>query len=118
MKREQLIDNSETAELSTHAVSFLLAGLILSIGIIFFSVRIYCDNKTEPVIVLQNKINPNTAPICSLIRLVHIGRVRAAAIDSYRIQYEDAFISCADMNKVKGIGNVISGDICSYLIFD
>lgn len=118
MQREQIIDNAETAELRTHAASFLLAGLILSSWIIFFSVRICSNDSSESAVALQNKINPNTAPICSLIRLVHIGRVRACAIDSYRIQYENPFASCADMHKVKGIGHVIGSDICSYLIFE
>ena len=73
---------------------------------------------------LENQINPNSAPLASLIRLPGIGTVRARAIISYREVYRKsydkkaAFVNCDDLQKVKGIGPKTAENICAWLKFE
>lgn len=59
---------------------------------------------------LEGRINPNDAPVASLVRLSGIGVSRAAAIVAYRDAYKqdggagEAFRDCSGLQKVKGIG--------------
>ncbi|MHC4757901.1 MAG: ComEA family DNA-binding protein [Planctomycetota bacterium] len=61
-------------------------------------------------IVLQDWINPNDAPVQSLIRLPGIGPARANAIIAYRRGFKDShpntspFLQSNDLQKIKGIG--------------
>jgi competence ComEA-like helix-hairpin-helix protein len=61
-------------------------------------------------IELESRINPNDAPIASLVRLSGIGVSRAGAIVAYRESYgrkdgdSRAFRDCNDLQEVKGIG--------------
>ncbi len=69
---------------------------------------------------LESKINPNNASVASLIRLPGIGPVRAAAIVEYRAAMTGstkAFSSCADLQKVKGIGPKTAESIGRWLCF-
>ena len=75
-------------------------------------------------IELESRINPNDAPISSLVRLPGIGAAKAAAIVAYRDGYslEQAegmvFGNCDDMQKVKGIGPKTAENICAWLKFE
>ncbi|MGD2095681.1 MAG: helix-hairpin-helix domain-containing protein [Phycisphaerales bacterium] len=61
-------------------------------------------------IKLESRINPNEAPIASLVRLPGIGISRAGAIVAYRESLGSkneeypAFRNSNDLQKVKGIG--------------
>ena len=61
-------------------------------------------------IELESRINPNEAPIASLVRLPGIGISRAGAIVAYRESLDrkdeecPAFLNSNDLQKVKGIG--------------
>jgi competence ComEA-like helix-hairpin-helix protein len=73
---------------------------------------------------LESQINPNNAPLGSLVRLPGIGIVRAAAIVSYHegLTQQDytasAFKNCNDLQKVKGIGPKTVQNICQWLKFE
>ena len=74
---------------------------------------------------LESRINPNDAPVESLIRLPGLGMGRAGAIVAYRenfIRIEDAetlaFQNCNDLQKVKGIGPKTVQNISQWLNFD
>jgi competence ComEA-like helix-hairpin-helix protein len=71
---------------------------------------------------LQTRINPNDAPLASLVRLPNIGAVRAAAIVAYRENFGNAdnptFRSCDDLQKVHGIGPKTAQNICQWLRFE
>lgn len=75
-------------------------------------------------IQLAEKINPNDAPIASLVRLPGIGVVRAEAIVAYRKHFAEqedgsaAFQDCNDLQKVKGIGPKTVQDISEWLRFE
>lgn len=73
---------------------------------------------------LDEKINPNNAPIASLVRLPGIGISRAKAIVNYRENFRkqyanaSAFGNCEDLQKVKGIGPKTIQNISSWLKFE
>ena len=75
-------------------------------------------------IELENRINPNDAPIKSLIRLPGLGIGRAGAIVTYRENFNGkdggspAFQDCDDLQKVKGIGPKTVQNISELLTFD
>ena len=75
-------------------------------------------------IELENRINPNTAPIESLIRLPGIGISRARAIVEYRNKFGNkngvnvVFLSSNDLQKVKGIGPKTVQNLSGWLKFE
>lgn len=75
-------------------------------------------------IELENRINPNDAPIESLVRLPGLGTGRAGAIVAYRENFNEndagspAFQNCDDLLKVKGIGPKTVQNISGLLKFD
>jgi len=75
-------------------------------------------------IELENRINPNDAPIESLVRLPALGTGRAGAIIAYREIFNEknagdrAFKNCDDLQKVKGIGPKTVKDISGLLKYD
>ncbi len=75
-------------------------------------------------IELEGRINPNDAPIESLVRLPGIGVSRAGAIVAYRENFggkdggNPAFRGCNDLQKVKGIGPKTVQNISEWLKFE
>ena len=75
-------------------------------------------------IELEGGINPNNAPIESLIRLPGLGPGRAGAIVAYRENFNEknagsrAFQNWDDLRKVKGIGPKTVQNISEWLRFD
>ena len=72
---------------------------------------------------LTEKINPNFAPVGSLVRLPGIGIGRAGAIVTYRDAAfakggVRAFASCEDLQKVRGIGPATAYNIGQWLEFE
>ena len=78
----------------------------------------------QPGIKLENRINPNTASLESLVRLPGLGISRAGAIVAYRedINRKDAsspvFRSLQDLKKVKGIGPETAKNASEWLKFE
>ena len=72
-------------------------------------------------IVLETRINPNTAPAASLMRLPNIGPKRAQAIVEYRQAVGGsgaAFEKAEDLEKIKGIGPATVAGARQWLCFD
>jgi len=75
-------------------------------------------------IELEGRINPNDAPVASLVRLPGIGIVRAEAIVAYRDNFSEqntgapAFQNPNDLQKVKGIGPKTVENISEWLKFE
>ncbi|GAH47381.1 unnamed protein product [marine sediment metagenome] len=73
---------------------------------------------------LDEKINPNDAPLASLVRLPGIGIGKASAIVAYRRDFSErndnkaAFENCDDLQKVKGIGAKTIENISEWLEFE
>lgn len=75
-------------------------------------------------IELDSRINPNDAPVSSLVRLPGIGMSKAAAIVAYRDSYTlsapapKPFSDCNDLQKVKGIGPKTAEAIAEWVVFE
>ncbi|MBN2138701.1 MAG: helix-hairpin-helix domain-containing protein [Sedimentisphaerales bacterium] len=73
---------------------------------------------------LDSRINPNNAPIASLVRLPGVGLSRASAIVAYReacMAGNDrarAFEDCNDLQKVKGIGPKTAEGLADMVTFE
>lgn len=72
----------------------------------------------------SERINPNTAPVGSLIRLPGIGLTRAHAIAVHReVMRQEAadgiaFRVSEDLQRIKGIGPKTVADVADWLAFD
>jgi len=82
-------------------------------------------NAVKPfALELESRINPNNAPVSSLIRLPGIGPARALAIIEYREDFKrengavPAFRDCDDLCNVRGIGPVTAKNISEWLKFE
>ena len=75
-------------------------------------------------IELENRINPNDAPVASLVRLPGIGISRAGAIVAYRESFNakdgegSLFRNSNDLQKVKGIGPKTVQNMSEWLKFE
>jgi len=73
---------------------------------------------------LDCRVNPNDAPMASLVRLPGIGVSKAAAIVAYREKLRRdngqgrAFSDCNDLQQVRGIGPKTTEGICEWLKFE
>jgi len=100
-------------------ICVLLSMIFITLSLVpFSSAHVGCQ------IELDDKINPNDAPVASLIRLPNIGLVRAEAIVAYRENFHEKnsesqpFQNCDDLQKVKGIGPKTVQNISEWLKFD
>lgn len=75
-------------------------------------------------IALEGRINPNDAPVESLVRLPGLGAGRAGAIVAYRENFNGkdgeslTFQDCDDLQEVSGIGPKTVQNISEWLEFD
>lgn len=120
MQKKGLIDSTKIEQIRVHLFSFMTACVLLAVISAGFCLKYSFITSDTSEIQLQTKINPNTAPVCSLIRLPQIGRSRAGAIVAYRESTgrDKAFSICGDLQMVEGIGPVISNQLCEFLRFD
>ena len=65
------------------------------------------------------RINPNTAPLASLVRLPGIGKARALDIIHFRSKADQSVFKTAhDMEQIKGIGPKTAEKISLWLTFE
>jgi hypothetical protein len=95
--------------------------LVLSLG---FAAEVL-ERSDGPLIVRSDeRINPNEAPVASLMRLPQIGMARARVIVAHRGRtgprtgQPPAFKTADDLQQIKGIGPAIVEDIRPWLQFD
>ena len=94
---------------------------LLSIG---FGASSLVAVRQSSYIGLDEKINPNDAPIASLVRLPGIGISRAEAIVAYRDNLlgkdsnNPVFRDCDDLQKIRGIGPKTVQNISEWLKFE
>jgi len=102
---------------------------VIAIGVcVLLTVCFVFSGPSEPVLCaeveLDSRLNPNDAPLASLVRLPGIGIVRAAAIVAYRRHFREeqsnraAFETIDDLQKVKGIGPKTVENISEWLKFE
>ena len=101
--------------------------IVVSMAVCFsicFAILSFVGSQQLCEIQLDSQINPNDAPMASLVRLPGIGVGRAGAIVSYREKFSSqetnspAFRNCYDLQKVKGIGPKTAQNISQWLKFE
>lgn len=105
------------------SLAFVIAvciGVTLSLGFVSWNrIKAHSHNPVS----LDEKVNPNEAPVESLIRLPGIGIGRAAEIEAYREQYKQSaqdrpFESCDDLQKVRSLGPATVKNIKRWVTFE
>lgn len=104
---------------------------VVSVGAAFVFSCIFVSNligyesaDTGNEIRLDNRINPNTAPVASMARLPGIGPAKAEAIVIYRQNFRgrngenQPFENMDDLQKVNGIGPKTVQNISEWLKFE
>ena len=118
---------TETKQSRIQSFAFIISIVIcalLSITFIALSVASFGAPAGECKIALDEKINPNDAPLASLVRLSGIGIGKASTIVAYRENFgrkdsgSRAFQNCDDLQKVKGIGPKTVENISQWLKFE
>ncbi|MHC4433889.1 MAG: ComEA family DNA-binding protein [Planctomycetota bacterium] len=78
----------------------------------------------QHVIELENRINPNIAPVESLVRLPALGISRAGAIVAYRKSFSRAngaraaFECGDDLQKIRGVGPKTVQQMSNWIKFE
>ena len=104
--------------------AFVIAVSVAVCFSIGFAVSSLLELGQSYEIGLDEKINPNDAPLASLVRLPGIGIGKASAIVAYRRDFSErndnkaAFENCDDLQEVKGIGPKTIENISEWLIFE
>ena len=117
------IESKRIRQSRIQAFAFILAvGLAVCVTV-GSAVLSFSEEQLSAKIVFNEKINPNDAPIESLIRLPGIGIGRAEAIKAYRDDWVKgnavpAFRNCEDLAKVKGLSPKTINNMEEFLKFE
>ncbi len=87
-------------------------GLYVSVALCWILIGVFVVDYVAgqlgtPDIAVYDTVNPNSAPLESLVRLPGVGPATASSIIEYRKDTPDdkeAFIKPADLQSIKGIG--------------
>ncbi|MHC4130940.1 MAG: ComEA family DNA-binding protein [Planctomycetota bacterium] len=108
---------------TTQSFALVIASVLALLLCTLFLFSNFTKSVLSHQIVLENKIDPNYAPVSSLSRLPGIGIGRANAIIAYRKKLKKIsphtlpFIEAGDLQKIKGIGPKTVGNIRPFLKF-
>ncbi len=105
---------------------FSVSPFVIAVGVcvllcVVFAVPKTFDWQESFEIELESQINPNNAPLSSLVRLPGIGVGLAGAIVDYRENFNGkgpAFETINDLQKVKGIGPKKAESMKEWLKFE
>lgn len=101
--------------------SLAVAATMAPVLLVLSFAQMYSASQKPVLIAGAERINPNTAPVGSLVRLPGIGTARAMDIIHYRQTSEaegPVFQMLADMENIKGIGPKTAEKMAPYLIFE
>ncbi|MBN2455685.1 MAG: helix-hairpin-helix domain-containing protein [Sedimentisphaerales bacterium] len=105
-------------------LAFVIAIIIAAVMACFFLLVSFCGATQSQKVVLQSRINPNSASLGSLIRLPGIGISRGQAILTCRDNLTNsdadkvAFSDCNNLQIVKGIGPKTVQNVKKWLSFE
>lgn len=127
MPNEMAIDNlnksSEEPQEPIESLGFVVCVCVCVLLGVFFGVPTLRGRPAPDRIRFHGRINPNDAPVSSLVRLPGIGVSRASAIVAYRESLgperdRPPFEDAADLQNVKGIGPKTVENIGPFLEFE
>lgn len=123
MVSENYIRDSEAGQNRIQSFAFVISVFVCTLLCTCFAVSSFEAVRQSSVIELDERINPNEAPVSSLVRLPGIGISRAEAIVAYRESVgkegqSNAFENSDDLQKVKGIGPKTVQNISEWLKFE
>ncbi|MHC4214028.1 MAG: ComEA family DNA-binding protein [Planctomycetota bacterium] len=105
------------------AAFFIVVSVCMVLGVFFSSVK-FLSVSSGVSIQTEPRVNPNHAPLASLVRLPGVGISKAASIIEYRESLASiqpgsvAFCSSDDLEEVPGIGPKTAERISVWLRFD
>jgi len=120
-------DMTEVRQNRIQSFAFVIAAsvcVLFSVGFAVSSLVGFGAASDGCEIELEGRINPNDAPVASLVRLPGIGIGKARAIVGYREEFSEqngnkpAFQNPNDLQKVKGIGPKTVENIREWLKFE
>ena len=121
---DNFVQQYDTKQKRIQSFAFVIAASVCVLFSICFAVLSLAGLQESCEIELDKQINPNNAPLASLVRLPGIGIGRAGAIVAYRENFREqanngpAFRNCDDLQKVKGIGPKTVQNMCEWLKFE
>lgn len=124
MVSDNVIQRAEVRQSRIQTFAFVISVCVSTLFSIGWAVSSLVAVGQASAFELDERINPNDAPIASMVRLPGIGISRAEAIVAYRnnLSKEDsnsrAFRSCDDLQKVRGIGPKTVKNISEWLKFE
>ena len=117
-------DMTEVRQNRIQSFAFVIAASVCVLFSMGFAASSLLTSGQSYEIELDQKINPNDAPVASLVRLPGIGIGKARAIVAYREEFggqngnKPAFQNPNDLQKVKGIGPKTVENISEWLKFE
>lgn len=121
MVSESIAEKGACEQARTQGRGFTVAMVGAVVLCAIFAGGYFSDEKGSCKILVDARINPNTATAASLIRLGGIGPKRAEAIIEYRRGLKDgniAFEKAEDLQKISGIGPKTVKNMRGQLKFD
>ena len=120
MISESIAKRTALEQIQTQTKAFAVALAMAVVFCIIFTGGYFGSRKGHCDIIIDTKINPNTASVGSLVRLSGIGPKRAEAIVEYRRSLSSgvaAFEKADDLQKISGIGSKTVENIQPFLKF-
>ena len=123
MKTGSFVKRAEVRQNRIQSFAFVISVCVAVCFCIGLAVSNIQGSGQSCEIKLEGEINPNDAPIVSLVRLPGIGVGRAEAIVAYREDFSKegpnkAFQDSDDLQKIKGIGPKTAQNISEWLKFE
>jgi len=120
---DNVIQRAEIRQSRIQSFAFVISVCVCALFSISFAVSSLAAVREASGIDLDVRINPNDAPIASMVRLPGIGISRAEAIVTYRENFGEegqskAFENSDDLQKIKGIGPKTAQNISEWLKFE
>ncbi len=118
------IERTEDKQKRIESFGFLILIFVCILFCGYFAASAFLESQKSFNAELDGRINPNYAPVESLMRLAGVGRAKAEAIAAYRgnVRAEGkgqlVFQGLDDLQKVKGIGPKTAANMSKWLKFE